>query len=110
MKEVIRNQSILFKIDTMLNDLIHDLSPVIDIDKYTKDIHTENSCVSESFQNVRKYIFDNLIKEENKLMAQRYFNHSERYYDEDGNNARVVRVGQITHELEKRLKTLDGSN
>lgn len=41
-----------------------------------------------------------------ETMKQRYLNHSERYYDSDGEDALVVRCGQINHEAAKRMKTL----
>ena len=62
----------------------------------------DSVAIDEALAQIKK-----IIEEEVERFAQKCLNHSERYYNGDGDMAQVVRCGQINHELAKRKVNLN---
>lgn len=76
------------------------------LDQFLLDITSKKPDVVKDFKRqINKLLIEARI-DENAKMSQRYFNHSERAFNADGDEFQAVACGQITHEHNKRKSKL----
>lgn len=76
------------------------------VDKWYPNDTVAKRAFKDGLQDLIAHHTAEVERESVERFAQRCLNHSERYYDGDGESAQVVRCGQINHELNKfRSKT-----